>query len=183
MSNLRILLLLFLLMSVGLNFGCGLRQKYKVDRQGEKPIKINSQSKQDSKNNRHDFKDSSTKQLIELGRIIQSYLGRPYTGKSSNGKGLDCSQFIKELFIKFNGIELPRTVNGQAKYGHSVNKSDLQYGDLVFFRTEGRKASHVGVYVGFDEFVHSSTSSGIIISSLENNYWKKRFLGGRRIIR
>ena len=183
MNNFRILFLSFLLIIVGLNTGCGLRQKYKVDRDGDRSGKNISQSQRYSKNQKSEYKESSTKRLIELGRIIQSYLGRPYKGKSSNTKGLDCSQFMQELFSKFNGTELPRTVKEQAKFGHSVNKGDIQYGDLVFFRIEGRKPAHVGVYVGFNEFVHSSTSSGIIISSLKNKYWKKRFLGGRRIIR
>ncbi len=183
MFKLRILFVFFLLIIIGLNTGCGLRQKYKVDRYADRSGKNSSQSQRYSKNQKSENRESNTKRLIELGRIIQSYLGRPYSGKSRYTKGFDCSQFMKELFLKFDGTELPRTVKEQAKYGHGVNKGDIQYGDLVFFRTEGRKPSHVGVYVSFDEFVHSSTSSGIIISRLKDKYWKKRFLGGRRVIR
>ncbi|MCP4704092.1 MAG: C40 family peptidase [candidate division Zixibacteria bacterium] len=179
----RILFLSFLMATIVFNAGCGLRQKYRVDKDGDNPNKTNSQTKRTSNNNQSVNKDGSTVHLIELGRIIQSYLGRPYSGKSRYTKGFDCSQFMQELFGKYNDTKLPRTVKKQIKYGTSVSKNDIQYGDLVFFRTDGRKPSHVGVYVGFDEFVHSSTSSGIIISSLKNKYWKKRFLGGRRIIR
>ena len=182
MFKLRILFVFFILIIISINTGCGLRQKYKVDRYADRSAKNNSQNQRDSKNQRSENRESNTKHLIELGRIIQSYLGRPYSGKSSYAKGLDCSQFVQELFLKFDGTELPRTVKEQSKYGHGVSKSDIQYGDLVFFRTEGRKPSHVGIYVGFDEFIHSSTSSGVIISSLEDKYWKKRFLGGRRVI-
>lgn len=183
MFNLRIMSLFLLLIIIGLSSGCGLRQKYKIDRDGERPNNNISQSQRSLKNKKSEYGKSNTHQLIELGRLIQSYLGRPYSGKSKYTKGFDCSQFMMELFSKFNGTTLPRTVKKQSQYGYSVNKGEIQYGDLLFFRTEGRKPSHVGVYVGFDEFVHSSTSSGIIISSLKNKYWKKRFLGGRRIIR
>ncbi len=183
MSNLRILFLIFLLIIMGINSGCGLRQKYRVDRDGEKPEKNITQTQRYSSNQKSNDGASSTQRLIDLGRLIQSYLGRPYSGKSKYSKGFDCSQFMQELFLKFNATELPRTVKDQAKSGYSVSKSDIHYGDLVFFRTEGRDVSHVGVYVGFDEFVHSSTSSGIIISNLKDKYWKKRFLGGRRIVR
>ncbi|RKX18608.1 MAG: bifunctional murein DD-endopeptidase/murein LD-carboxypeptidase [Candidatus Zixiibacteriota bacterium] len=183
MNNFRILFLLFLLTIIGLNAGCGLRQKYRIDRNGNNPRNIAGQSQRYSENQKSEYKKGNTKSLIELGRIIQSYLGRPYSGKSRYTKGLDCSKFVQEIFLKFDGTELPRTVIAQVRYGHSVNRNDLRYGDLVFFRTDGRKPSHVGVYVGFDEFIHSSTSSGIIISGLKDKYWKKRFLGGRRVIR
>lgn len=183
MLNYRFLFISFLLILIGLNTNCGLRQKYKVDGQNDRPTRIVSQSQRHSKKQKAENKESNTTRLIELGRLIQSYLGRPYGGKSRNTRGLDCSQFIQELFLKFNSTELPRTVKEQSQYGYSVNKGNIQYGDLVFFRTEGRKPSHVGIYVGFNEFVHSSTSSGIIISSMKNKYWKKRFLGGRRVIR
>jgi len=183
MSILRILFLLFLLIIISISGGCGLRQKYRVDRENDNPDKNITQTQRYSSNQKSNNDASTTRSLIELGRLIQSYLGRPYSGKSKYSKGFDCSQFMQELFLKFNGTELPRTVKEQSKSGYSVSKSDIHYGDLIFFRTEGRNASHVGVYVGFDEFVHSSTSSGIIISSLKDKYWKKRFLGGRRIVR
>jgi len=183
MNSLRIMSLFLLLIIFGFSSGCGLRQKYKIDREGDRPGNNSSQSQRSLKNKKSEYGKSNTHQLIELGRLIQSYLGRPYSGKSKYAKGFDCSQFMMELFLKFNGTSLPRTAKAQSQYGYSVNKGEIQYGDLLFFRTEGRKPSHVGVYVGFDEFVHSSTSSGIIISSLKNKYWKKRFLGGRRIIR
>lgn len=179
MRRTRLLFLFILLLSVSFNAGCGLRQRYKVDR----PEKNINQTQRYSKKSNHENSANNTSELIELGRLIQSYLGRPYIGKSRHTKGYDCSQFMRELFSKYDGTRLPRTVKEQAKLGYNISKGDIQYGDLVFFRTDGRRPSHVGVYVGFDEFVHSSTSSGIVISSLKNKYWKKRLLFGRRIIR
>jgi len=120
--------------------------------------------------------------LIELGRIIQSYLGTPYKGKSAYKRGMDCSQFTMNVFDRFNKTKLPRTVKLQYKTGHAVSGSKLRFGDLVFFRTDGKSISHTGIYVGHNEFVHASTSSGVRISSIKNKYWKKRFVGGRRIL-
>ena len=178
----RQVLLFFFFVIMIFNVGCGFHQKYWVDGQpGET-------EKNSDKDDLSDFKSSGnvktdTEQLLELGRVIQSYLGRPYSGKSRSGGGLDCSQFVQKVFTEFNGMSLPRTVKTQINYGTAVNKSDLHYGDLVFFRTDGRGASHVGIYIGYNEFIHSSTSSGVIISSMSDKYWKKRYVAARRILR
>nr|MBN2277084.1 C40 family peptidase [candidate division Zixibacteria bacterium] len=129
-----------------------------------------------------DFISVSTNDLLELGRIIQSCLGKPYSGTSQYEKGLDCSQFTLEVFERFKRIKLPRTTARQFKTGQRINKSRLRFGDLVFFATEGNDISHVGIFVGNDEFVHSSSSSGIIISNINDEYWRKHFAGGRRIL-
>ncbi len=126
---------------------------------------------------------TSSSELVRLGRIIQGYLGTPYKGKSAYKKGIDCSRFTMEVYDKFNRTKLPRTVREQYKIGRNVSGTRLRYGDLVFFRTEGRSVSHVGIYIGFDEFVHASTSSGVRISKIKNEYWKERFVGARRILR
>ncbi|MCX6828120.1 MAG: NlpC/P60 family protein [candidate division Zixibacteria bacterium] len=128
------------------------------------------------------FEKVSTSRLLDLGAIIQSYLGRPYSGTSRYDDGLDCSRFTSEVFRKFDGIELPRTVEQQYEIGAPVSRERLRYGDLVFFRTQGRVVSHVGIYVGYNEFVHSSSSTGVIISSTDDSYWKKRFMGARRLL-
>ncbi len=125
---------------------------------------------------------TSSSELIRLGRIIQGYLGTPYKGKSAYKRGIDCSQFTMEVFDKFNRTKLPRTVKQQYKIGQNVSGTRLRYSDLVFFRTEGRSISHVGIYIGFNEFVHASTSSGVRISDIRSEYWKGRFVGARRIL-
>jgi len=123
----------------------------------------------------------STNATIKLGRILQEYLGKPYAGRSKYDPGLDCSLFTSEVFKKYAGIQLPRTSEDQFKTGAPVNKDRLAFGDLVFFQTDGPGVSHVGVFVGHDEFIHASSSNGIIISSLKEKYWSKRFMGGRRV--
>jgi lipoprotein Spr len=129
-----------------------------------------------------EFEGTTTEELLELGRIIQRYLGTPYNGKSEYAKGMDCSQFTRTVFREFNDIRLPRTAREQYRIGHNIGRDYLRYGDLVFFKTNGETISHVGIYVGYNEFAHASSSSGVIISSLNEKYWKRRLIGGRRII-
>ena len=127
-------------------------------------------------------KKYTTNENLRLGSIIQAYLGKPYRGKSKYAAGVDCSLFAREVFDKFNGLELPRTVKDQYKAGKKVNRKHLVYGDLVFFNTERNKVSHVGIYVGYNEFAHASTSKGVIVSGLNEKYWAKRFVGARRVL-
>ena len=104
-------------------------------------------SEEKKKNNSIQSQGLSTNQNIRLGSILQSYLGRPYAGKSKYEEGLDCSGFTSEVFKKYDNIKLPRTSKDQFNYGTKISKSSLKYGDLVFFRTDGNKISHVGIYL------------------------------------
>jgi len=124
----------------------------------------------------------TTRQYLQLGSILQRQLGKPYTGRSKWEAGLDCSQYTSDAFRQFNGMQLPRTAAEQYAQGKEVARSRLKFGDLVFFRTERDHISHVGVYIGFNEFIHVSTSSGVIISSLSEKYWARCFVGARRIL-
>ncbi|MBN2226277.1 MAG: C40 family peptidase [candidate division Zixibacteria bacterium] len=128
------------------------------------------------------FAATDSRQLIELGRILQSYLGTPYAGQSSFESGLDCSQFTQDVYRRFNKTQLPRTAAKQYSSGRKIDKGHLRYGDLVFFRTDGSGVAHVGIYVGHNEFIHSSSSLGVIITDLDDEYWKKRYAGARRIL-
>jgi cell wall-associated NlpC family hydrolase len=124
----------------------------------------------------------TTNDYIRLGMILRKYLGRPYQGASQYIPGVDCSLFIREVFKEFNKTKLPRTVAKQYETGQKVARRRLQYGDLVFFRTEYDRVSHVGIYVGYNQFIHASTSHGVIISSLDEKYWNERYAGARRVL-
>jgi cell wall-associated NlpC family hydrolase len=123
-----------------------------------------------------------TDDYLRLGAILQSYLGKPYLGKSRYERGVDCSLLVREVFRKFDGRQLPRTVAEQWDLGGPVHHNRLDYGDLVFFRTGRSEVSHVGVYLGRGEFLHASSSQGVIISSLSDKYWAERYVGARRIL-
>jgi hypothetical protein len=100
-----------------------------------------------------------------------------------NGNGyLDCSMFVKLVYNEL-GIDLPRTAREQFKVGKVVSRDQLMPGDLVFFMTRGRYPSHVGIYLGENKFMHfSSSKKGLAIDSLNRPYFKKRFIGARRIL-
>ena len=119
---------------------------------------------------------------IAMGKVIDKYLGRPYKGTLEGKKGYDCSEFVGEVYNEYASVHLPRTTENLFKTGRLVKGGDLYFGDLVFFDTGGRGVSHVGIYIGFGEFVHASSSNGIIISSMSDKYYKKRFLGARRVL-
>ncbi len=125
----------------------------------------------------------TTSMYVKLGLIFEGYLGKPYAGATQYERGIDCSLFAQEVFSAFaDTIQLPRTAREQFESGTEVHRNLLQYGDLVFFRTDNNRVSHVGIYVGYNEFIHASTSQGVIISSLSQEYWSQRYAGARRII-
>ncbi len=124
----------------------------------------------------------TTDQFDRLSLLLQEELGRPYRGKSKFRDGLDCSLFTQSVFRRFNHTVLPRTAAEQFKTGRQIPRRLLRFGDLVFFRTDRHKISHVGIYVGHNEFVHATTSRGVIISSMSEKYWARRYVGARRII-
>jgi hypothetical protein len=123
-----------------------------------------------------------TVDLLEFGRIIQSYLGTPYNGQGKSLEGIDCSQFTLEVYEKFIGMELQRTAADQFLTGTAIDLKNIRYGDMIFFRINGNIVSHVGIFIGFNEFIHSSKSSGIIISNLGDDYWKDKLAGARRVL-
>ena len=95
--------------------------------------------------------------------------------------GFDCSGFVRYVFHLGAGIELPRTSAAQYREGQQVARNDLRIGDLVFFRTSGKRVSHVGIYLGDDSFIHSpSAGKRVSVSSLSEPYWSRHFAGGRR---
>jgi cell wall-associated NlpC family hydrolase len=94
--------------------------------------------------------------------------------------GIDCSGFVHITFKSKLGVNLPRSSDLQAELGTGINKDELQAGDLVFFKT-GRTLKHVGVYLEEGRFLHASTKSGVMISHLNESYWKSAYWKARRL--
>lgn len=111
----------------------------------------------------------------------KKYLGVPYKFGGDTPKGFDCSGYLQYIFAK-NGMKIPRTVDDQYKIGISLTQSQLKTGDLVFFTTYEKGASHCGLYLGEGKFIHASSSKGIHIDELSNAYWKPRYIGAKRIL-
>ena len=115
--------------------------------------------------------------------IAKRFLGAPYKfGGNSLIRGLDCSAFVNKVFSFFN-VDLPRTAREMYKIGRNVTKGELSAGDLVFFRTYASYPSHVGIYIGDSEFIHaSSAAKRVRIDSMNQSYYRKRYIGAKRIV-
>ena len=111
----------------------------------------------------------------------KKYIGVPYVWGGSTPSGFDCSGFVQYVF-NAHGISLPRTSKQQYGVGAYVAKANLKAGDLVFFDTEGNGVSHLGIYIGNNQFIHASTSKGVTITSLSNTYWAPKYYGAKRIL-
>lgn len=110
------------------------------------------------------------------------YIGTPYKSSGNSPGGFDCSGFVRQVYADKN-ITIPRNTSGQFQTGTTVSKSNLQIGDLVFFNTSGKGVSHVGIYIGANQFIHSATSQGVMISSLSDPYyWGNKYIGAKRIL-
>jgi LysM repeat protein len=115
-------------------------------------------------------------------RVVKNFLGVPYRLGGSTIKGIDCSAFVKKIFEIFN-IELPRTAREQLQIGKKVKREDLEEGDVVFFKTQRSTRTHVGIYIGNNEFIHASyRSKEVRVDSLNTPYFSQRFINGMRII-
>lgn len=118
--------------------------------------------------------------LIATGK---QFMGVPYVWGGESPAGFDCSGFTQYV-MKQNGITIPRTAAEQFNTGTPVEKSNLAVGDLVFFTTYKPGASHVGFYMGNDQFLHaSSANSQVTISSLSEAYYTEKYIGARRYIK
>ena len=113
--------------------------------------------------------------------FIDEWYGTPYRYGGNTKDGIDCSAFTCFFMSSVYGLTLPRTSREQYSTATRISKDELSPGDLVFFAA--RKAiSHVGVYVGNNKFAHASTSGGVMISDLDEAYFKKRWAGAGRVL-
>jgi cell wall-associated NlpC family hydrolase len=107
--------------------------------------------------------------------------GAPYRNGGVDPAGFDCSGLVKYVFEQ-HGVVMPRETRQQFEVGRPVEPSSLEPGDLVFFSTVAPGASHVGILVGGDQFIHAPTSNGVVrVESLSSQYWSRRFIGAKRV--
>ena len=116
--------------------------------------------------------------------LIKEYAkwdGTPYKYGGNSHSGVDCSSLMQIFYRDAFGLQIPRTTAHQAKIGHQVNKSTSREGDLVFFKT-GYNSRHSGIIIEKGKFIHSSTKYGVMISSLNNPYWRSKYWQTRRVL-
>ena len=117
----------------------------------------------------------------EIVSRAAKYKGVPYVFGGTTTKGFDCSGYVQHVF-KDCKAKLPRLADEQALQGIFVTQKQLRPGDLVFFTTYAAGASHVGIYAGDGQFWSASSSKGVMLSSLKDDYWKQRYYGARRVL-
>ena len=114
--------------------------------------------------------------------MARQYVGVPYVWAGRSPSGFDCSGFIYYVFDQL-GYGLPRMADGQFEVGIPVSRNSLEPGDLVFFETYEPGPSHVGIYIGNDQFIHASSGAGhVTVTPLNKTYYRDRYLGARRIL-
>lgn len=120
--------------------------------------------------------------VAQLSEQLRQWYGTPYRYGGLDRAGVDCSGFVYRTFRDRFDLLLPRSTEQQTKVGNKVPRDELMPGDLVFFKTgSGENGLHVGIYDTNDQFIHASTSKGVIRSSLNNVYWRKVYWQARRI--
>ncbi|MDQ6812431.1 MAG: NlpC/P60 family protein [Bacteroidota bacterium] len=120
---------------------------------------------------------------VNLLKLIDEWYGTNYCMGGNTKDCIDCSAFTHIIMQEVYNVNVPRTAQEQFKSSQHINLEDLEEGDLVFFNTNGGSdMSHVGVYMLNNKFVHAATSGGVMVSDLNDSYWKPRFRGAGRYI-
>lgn len=120
----------------------------------------------------------AVREIVELALELR---GTPYRNGGADPDGFDCSGFTQYVFAQA-GRPLPRETRQQYEVGEPVRLGDQQPGDLIFFTTVAPGASHVGISLGHDAFVHAPSSRGVVrVESLDVSYWSRRLIGIRRV--
>lgn len=117
----------------------------------------------------------------QLYKAIEGWIGTPYLYGGTTKSGVDCSAFVGHIYREVYKKNLHRVANDMQHDCRLISKSELCEGDLVFFTNSKGRISHVGIYLKDGMFAHSSTSRGVIISRLDDNYWKQHFYKGGRV--
>lgn len=119
-----------------------------------------------------------SKQLLE---VVDEWYGVRYRTGGNTTSGVDCSGFTVAVYAALYGMTIPRVSREQYRISRKISTTELQEGDLVFFNTNGRGVSHVGVYLGNNKFIHASVSRGVMVNDLFESYYLKRYIGAGRI--
>ena len=161
---------LFLLFAVTFITGCASDATASLSSKAATPSQLAKESKLKTSSLNH----NATQKVLS---VYHNWAGTRYRLGGSTKAGIDCSAFVQKVMSSFD-LSMPRSTSEQKSVGRQISKSDLRPGDLVFFR----KNQHVGVYIGGGKFVHSGTSTGVVTSSLSEDYWSRTYTQSRRVL-
>lgn len=116
-----------------------------------------------------------------LKKEVDQWLGVPYKYGGTTKQGVDCSGFCGNVFKNVYNVSLGRSAQDIFDQSKPVNRAALKEGDLVFFKINSSRVSHVGIYLSDNKFVHASTSRGVMISDLGEAYWTKYYFASGRV--
>lgn len=136
-------------------------------------------------NNANNNNNTVSTKANEVIAYAKTLLGKPYVWGAQGPNSFDCSGFTYYVFKNSANITLPRTSQDQSTYGTTISKKNLKVGDLVFFDTSGSNSgnvSHVGIYIGSNQFIHASSSKGKVVISDFNNYYTNAFVKAKRVL-
>ena len=120
-------------------------------------------------------------ELFRQLKLLKEQVGKPYVWGANGPDSFDCSGLVRYIYKNALGKDIPRVSEDQSKVGQAVSREDLQPGDLVFFDTMDKgKVSHVGMYIGNNEFIHAANSKKGVIKSTLTGYYDKKFINARR---
>ena len=116
-----------------------------------------------------------------LMQAYRDWKGTPYRLGGASMAGVDCSSLVSIIFDSYFGVDVPTNTRRLLNQGSGVRRASIRTGDLVFFRT-GRRTLHVGIVVEEGEFLHASTSEGVTLGNIHDQYWSNRYLAARRVL-
>lgn len=129
----------------------------------------------------HKYSSFETRVLELLYKQYYGWKSVPYLFGGTTKRGVDCSAFVQNTYLVQFNLKVSRSTKNLAKEGYKISKSRLRAGDMVFFKT-GRSTRHVGIYLENGKFMHASSSKGVIISSLNEKYWRSHYIYSRRVL-
>jgi probable lipoprotein NlpC len=120
---------------------------------------------------------------LDLLKSLSSWKGTPYKYGGYTKKGTDCSGFVTSVYKEVYGKQLQRSSKDMVEDVKWVSKRELKAGDILFFKINGKKISHVGIYIADNKFIHASTKSGVVVNDLAQEYYAETFYKGGRVKR
>ena len=159
----------------------GCRQVRQAQQTIYKPVVTAPESPFDTVSQAGVSDEQAPDRVVELYKAIDSWMGVPYKYGGVTMAGVDCSGLVVNVMREARGIQLRRSSVEMMEEIEPIEKEELQPGDLLFFKIGGMSGYHVGIYTGNGRFVHSSTSKGVIMSSLDEPYYIRHYFASGRI--